>query len=54
MVTISAERLSRISLASFKAAGCSDAKSERISELPLLTDEQKSLVLGENALKFLA
>ncbi len=27
---------------------------ERIRELPLLTDEQKSLVLGENALKFLA
>ena len=36
MVTISAERLERISVASFKAAGCSDAEAERISELLVL------------------
>ena len=38
MVTISAERLERISLASFKAAGCSDAEAERISELLVLAN----------------
>jgi uncharacterized oxidoreductase len=38
MVTISAERLKRISLASFKAAGCSDKEAERISELLVLAN----------------
>ncbi|MBQ04642.1 dehydrogenase [Candidatus Bathyarchaeota archaeon] len=38
MVRLSAERLNRISFASFKAAGCTDTEAERISELLVLAN----------------